>query len=62
MAPLAQTTRAELIRNFDLLLERTAPLIEGAALRGISVYTLRRMITRGEVEPVLVGRDIRVWR
>ena len=61
---VAQNTpaRQELLHHFELLIEHTAPMTESAALRGISVYTLRRMIERGEVECVIVGRDLRVWR
>ena len=64
MAPLAQIqpTRAELVRNFELLIERTSTPAEAAALRGMSVDTVRRMIRRGELDQVLVGRDLRVWR
>ena len=36
-------------------------MTEAAARRGVSLATLQRLIERGEVERIVLGRDIRVW-
>jgi excisionase family DNA binding protein len=52
----------ELTRALQLLLDRTDTMAEAAVRRGVSHMTLRRLIDRGEVETIKLGRDIRVWR
>ncbi|WP_273736562.1 hypothetical protein [Mycolicibacterium septicum] len=57
-----QPTHEELLRNLQVLFERTETIVQGAARRGIGHNTFRQMIDRGEVESIRLGRDVRVWR
>ena len=62
MATTEELDKQALEQAFATLLERTDTITEAAARHGISQQTLRRLIQRGEVERIMVGRDVRVWR
>jgi hypothetical protein len=62
-ATSAQAERHELTKALARIIELTDPPTVAAAPRGgISLSSLRRLIRRGEVEQIMLGRDVRVWR
>jgi excisionase family DNA binding protein len=54
--------RQALTTAYAELLEHTETITEAAARRGISHGSMRKKVERGEIEHIMVGRNIRIWR
>jgi excisionase family DNA binding protein len=59
--PTQEVTRQPLLDNLDALYAKTKNMAEMAAHLGVSNETVRRMIRRGQLDSVTIGRDVRVW-
>lgn len=54
--------RRRLAEAVERILELTDTPAEAAARRRLSVSNVHRMIRRGQMERIMLGRDVRVWR
>lgn len=59
--PATEERRRELAAALADLITVTESTTAYAARKGICEQTVRRMITRGQLEGIVLGRDIRVW-